>query len=107
MKDVNETAVLRCAEFLKKFFDFQNPSRIKNCTGSHRMIRPIGRLPSEWMLYHNIHLPRSAPRAGALGRMLGALERRRQLREQQEQIQTGLAEPPKVPAYRPRARPPS
>ena len=52
-------------------------------------------------------MPRSGPPAGALGRQLSALDRRRRLREQQEDIQAGLLDYQAIPPYPIRPRPPS
>jgi hypothetical protein len=54
-----------------------------------------------------MRLPRSGPPAGALGNQLSALHRRRQLRQQQEDIQAGLVDYQAIPPYPVRPRPPS
>ncbi|MCD4726725.1 MAG: hypothetical protein K8R46_03625 [Pirellulales bacterium] len=71
------------------------------------MIRFIGPLRSAWSYTRSTRLPRSGPPAGALSRHLGALERRRRLRRQQEDIQAGLVDYLAIPPYPPRPRPPS
>ncbi len=68
------------------------------------MIRPIGRMPSEWVYPYGMRMPRSGTGNGALGRQLSALDRRHRLRKQQQEIQAGMAE---YRAYPPRPRPPS
>ncbi|MBN1393544.1 MAG: hypothetical protein JW959_00740 [Pirellulales bacterium] len=52
-------------------------------------------------------MARSGPLPGALGRCLGALERRLRLTRQQEDIQAGLVDYQALPPYPPRPRPPS
>jgi len=54
-----------------------------------------------------MRLPRSGTILGALSRQLSALNRRRRLRQQQEQIQAGLVDWLALPPYPPRPRPPS
>ena len=71
------------------------------------MIRAIGPLRSAWIYTRNMRLPRSGPPAGALGNQLSALERRRKLRQQQEDIQAGLVDYLAIPPYSIRPRPPS
>jgi len=51
-------------------------------------------------------LDRDRP-AGALSSHLSALNRRRLLRQQQEEIQAGLVDYQAMPPYPPRPRPPS
>ncbi len=70
------------------------------------MIRAVGPLRSAWMYTQSMRLPRSGPPAGALGDQLGALRRRRLLREQQEDIQAGLVDYQAIPPYPYRPRPP-
>ena len=71
------------------------------------MIRAIGPLRSAWMYTRRMRLPRSGPPAGALRKQLNALERRRRLREQQEDLQAGLVDYLAIPPYPFRPRPPS
>ena len=71
------------------------------------MIRPIGPLRSAWAYTRRARLPRSGPPAGALGSQLSALDRRRQLRQQQEDLQAGLVDYLTIPPYPFRPRPPS
>jgi hypothetical protein len=54
-----------------------------------------------------MRLPRSGPPIGALRTQLNALERRRQLRQQQEDLQAGLVDYLAIPPYPFRPRPPS
>jgi len=49
---------------------------------------------------------RSGPLCRALSKQLGAIERRRRLRRQQETLQTGRASHEGFPTYRFRPRPP-
>jgi len=71
------------------------------------MIRPIGRLPNQVMLFYGMRLARSGPQDGALGRQLSALERRHRLRAQQQELQAGRSDPQAIPPYPVRPRPPS
>jgi len=52
-------------------------------------------------------MPRSGPTNGALNRQLSALDRRRQLRLQQELLQIGVTDYVVRPPYPVRPRPPS
>ena len=71
------------------------------------MIRAIGPLRLAWTYTRSTRMPRSGPPAGALGRQLSALDRRRRLREQQEDIQAGLLDYQAILPYPIRPRPPS
>ena len=71
------------------------------------MIRAIGPLRNAWIYTRSMRLPRSGPPAGALSNQLSALERRRRLREQQEDLQAGLVDYQAIPPYPMRPRPPS
>jgi hypothetical protein len=71
------------------------------------MIRAIGPLRHAWIYTRSVRLPRSGPPAGASGRQLVALERRRLLRLQQEDLQAGLVDYLAIPPYPLRLRPPS
>ena len=73
----------------------------------HLMIRPIGSPRCAWTYTRNMRLPRSGPPAGALGNQLSALHRRRQLHQQQEDLQAGLVDYQAIPPYPIRPRPPS
>jgi hypothetical protein len=70
------------------------------------MIRPIGPLRYAWLYTRGKRRPRSGPPSGALGNQLSALERRRQLRRQQEDLQAGLVDYLAIPPYPVRPRPP-
>ena len=63
------------------------------------MIRPISPLRYPLAYTRRVRLPRSGPPAGALGNQLSALERRRQLRKQQEDLQAGLVDYLTIPPY--------
>jgi len=52
-------------------------------------------------------LARSGPDPEALSRLLGAIDRRRRLRKQQENLQSGSVGYEALPPYRFRPRPPS
>jgi hypothetical protein len=69
------------------------------------MIRLIGPLRYAWIYTRSMRLPRSGPPAGAIGLQLIALDRRRQLRQQQEDLQAGLADYEAIPPYPIRPRP--
>jgi hypothetical protein len=71
------------------------------------MIRAIGPLRYAWRYSRSTRLPRSGPTAGALGKQLSALARRSRLRQQQEDLQAGLADYLAIPPYPARPRPPS
>ena len=71
------------------------------------MIRPIGPLRYAWAYTQRARLPRSGPPVGALGNQLSALDRRRQLRQQQEDLQAGVVDYESIPPYPFRPRPPS
>ena len=71
------------------------------------MIRPIGPLRHAWAYTRTMRLPRSGPPSGAPSNQLGALRRRRLLREQQEDLQAGLVDYLAMPPYPVRPRPPS
>ncbi len=71
------------------------------------MIRPIGPLQNAWVYQHAARRPRSGPDLGALSEPLGALENRRLLREQQQDLQAQRPDPPEAPPYPDRPRPPS
>jgi hypothetical protein len=71
------------------------------------MIRAIGPLRYAWTYTRSMRLPRSGPPAGALDCQLSALNRRRLLRQQQEDLQAGLVDYLAIPPYPPRPRPPS
>lgn len=71
------------------------------------MIRAIGPLRNAWTYTRNMRLPRSGPPTGALSDQLSALNRRHQLRQQQEDLQAGLVDYLAIPPYPPRPRPPS
>ena len=71
------------------------------------MIRAIGPLRYAWIYTRSTRLPRSGPPVGALGDQLSALNRRRLLRRQQEDLQAGLVDYLAIPPYPPRPRPPS
>jgi hypothetical protein len=71
------------------------------------MIRPIGPLRYAWAYARRMRLPRSGPPSGALGRQLNALDRRRRLRQQQEDLQAGVVDYLAIPPYPFRSRPPS
>jgi len=75
--------------------------------GLGHMIRPIGPLRFAWAYAQRMRMPRSGPIAGALSLQLSALDRRRQLRQQQEDLQAGLADYEALPPYPLRPRPPS
>ncbi len=71
------------------------------------MIRAIGPLRNAWTYTRSMRLPRSGPPLGAPSKQLGALKRRRLLRQQQEDLQAGLVDYLAIPPYPPRPRPPS
>ena len=71
------------------------------------MIRPIGPLRCAWMYTRSMRLPRSGPPFGAIRNQLIALDRRRHLRRQQEDLQAGLVDYLAIPPYPFRPRPPS
>jgi hypothetical protein len=71
------------------------------------MIRSIGPLRYASAYTRRVKLPRSGPPDGALGNQLSALDRRRQLRQQQEELQAGLVDYETLPPYPFRPRPPS
>jgi hypothetical protein len=71
------------------------------------MIRPIRPLRYAWAYRRWMRLPRSGPPSGALSRQLSALDRRRRLREQQEDLQAGPVDYLATPPYPFRPRPPS
>ena len=71
------------------------------------MIRSMGTLRSVWIYARSMNLPRSGPLSGALRVQLGALQRRRRLRMQQQDLQAGLADYQASPPYPHRPRPPS
>jgi hypothetical protein len=71
------------------------------------MIRPIGPLRSAWAYTRVMRLPRSGPPLGAISSQLIALDRRRLLRQQQEDLQAGLVDYLAMPPYPFRPRPPS
>ena len=71
------------------------------------MIRPVGTLENLWMHANYMRLARSGPHDEALSRQLGALNRRRRLRSQQENLQNGAAGAEVLPTYRRWPRPPS
>jgi hypothetical protein len=75
--------------------------------GGTVMIRPIGAFRFGWAYARGVRLPRSGPQPGAPSNQLGALERRRLLRQQQEEIQAGLVDYVTIPPYPYRPRPPS
>jgi hypothetical protein len=71
------------------------------------MTRPIGSLRHAWAYTRRSRLARSGTVAGALGRQLSALNRRRRLRQQQEDLQVGVIDYLTTPPYPVRPRPPS
>ena len=71
------------------------------------MIRLIGPLRYAWIYTRSMRLPRSGPPVGAIGSQLIALDRRRHLRQQQEDLQAGLVDYEAIPPYPTRPRPPS
>ena len=71
------------------------------------MIRPIRPWRYAWAYARSARLPRSGPSAGAPNSQLGALLRRRLLRQQQEDLQAGAADYWAIPTYPYRPRPPS
>ena len=116
--------------FLKLLFDFEKKSCIKQVSARDNaksycplpgdtlfyvrnfpevsgMIRSIGPLRSVWAYARGSHLPRSGPLSGALSAQLSALDRRRRLQIQQQDLQAGLADYQALPPYPPRPRPPS
>jgi len=70
------------------------------------MIRAIGPLRFAWTYTRWLGLPRSGPPPGALRSQLSALDRRRRLRMQQEDLQAGLVDYLAIPPYPFRPRPP-
>jgi hypothetical protein len=71
------------------------------------MIHPIRPWRYAWAYARSARLPRSGPLAWAPGSQLGALLRRRLLRQQQEDLQAGAADYLAIPPYPYRPRPPS
>jgi hypothetical protein len=71
------------------------------------MIRAVGHLGINWMYANYTRLARSGPDPEALSRQLGALDRRRRLRTQQQNLQAGLTGCEAMPPYHARPRPPS
>jgi hypothetical protein len=71
------------------------------------MIRPIGPLRHAWAYRRWMRWPRSGPLSGALSRQLSALDRRRRLSQQQQDLQAGPVDYLAIPPYPPRPRPPS
>lgn len=71
------------------------------------MIRPVGPLGENSMYANYTRFARSGPLSGALSDQLGAIERRRRLRRQQENLQAGPANYEALPPYQFRPRPPS
>ena len=71
------------------------------------MIRSIGPLRAVWYYARGMNLPRSGPVSGALGKQLSALQRRRRLKFQLQDLQAGLADYQASPPYPLRPRPPS
>ncbi len=76
-------------------------------TNRTAMIRPVSSSSLGWLLALRRPLARSGPELGALSRQLSALERRRRLREQQQEVQSGAADSLAIPPYPYRPRPPS
>lgn len=68
---------------------------------------PIRPIRIAFMLTPYIRFARSGPIPGALGNQLGALDRRRRLQTQQQQLQTGATDYQARPPYPNRPRPPS
>ena len=76
--------------------------------GQHpAMIRPFGRLPVETYFLYGMRLARSGPEHRALSEQLSALDRRRRLQTQQQRFQACRVDPPAIPPYPKRPRPPS
>ncbi|MGA2797453.1 MAG: hypothetical protein ABSE63_07750 [Thermoguttaceae bacterium] len=71
------------------------------------MIRSVGPLRSVWLYARSMNMPRSGPMHGALGKQLSALQRRRRLDLQQQDLKAGLADYRAAPPYPLRPRPPS
>jgi hypothetical protein len=71
------------------------------------MIRPVGAPSYNVGFLYGTRRARSGPETGALSQQLSALERRRRLRIQQEQIQGGGNGQQAIPPYAIRSRPPS
>jgi hypothetical protein len=71
------------------------------------MIRPVKPLRHAWAYTRWMRWPRSGPPSGALSRQLSALDRRRRLRRQQEDLQAGVVDYVASPPYSVRPRPPS
>jgi hypothetical protein len=71
------------------------------------MIRPLGLVPNPWLYTSTIKRTRPPIDDGALDRQLGALDRRQQLEQQQQQLQAGAIGLYALPPYPARPRPPS
>jgi len=71
------------------------------------MIRSIVPLRAVCYYARGMNLPRSGPVSGALGKQLSALQRRRRLDLQHQDLKAGLADYRASPPYPPRPRPPS
>lgn len=71
------------------------------------MIRAVGSLDVCWMHANYARLARSGPDPAALSRQLSAVDRRRRLRMQQEDLQSGAVAYGALPPCRLRPRPPS
>jgi hypothetical protein len=71
------------------------------------MIRPIGPLQNAWVFKYSSIAARSEPLPGALSQQLDAVERRRSLSDQQEDLQAGQLDFQALPPYPYRPRPPS
>jgi len=87
------------------------PHQTRHCAGvkptETAMIRSIGSSSIYRWVARGVPLARSGPDPGALSQQLSALNRRRRLREQQHEVQSGAADYVAFPPYPTRPRPPS